>query len=168
MFSLEVQTHFDAAHRLPDYNGPCRRIHGHRWEVKARYFFNDPLQHGMVYDLVLLKNALHSIVATYDHQSLNDVMNITPTAELIAQTIWNRLRALPDPVHRQHLCAVSVYETPDTCVVYTETLADVVAALRGKLETTPLTIEKPSEVEQPTVSPDAPREADEETKNADQ
>jgi 6-pyruvoyltetrahydropterin/6-carboxytetrahydropterin synthase len=35
MYRLQVKTHFDAAHRLVDYNGKCNRLHGHRWDVEV-------------------------------------------------------------------------------------------------------------------------------------
>lgn len=115
MYKLTVIADFDAAHRLPEYNGPCRRVHGHRWVIKATYIFREVGRQGMACDLVALKRILSAEAATYDHQSLNSIMNCTPTAENIARVIYNRLSAQP---HGRSLHNVSVHETPDTCVEY--------------------------------------------------
>ena len=30
-YELTVKDHFDAAHALPGYDGPCQYLHGHTW-----------------------------------------------------------------------------------------------------------------------------------------
>jgi len=124
MFTLQVTADFDAAHRLPEYHGPCRRIHGHRWVIHARYRFSDKLNKGMCYDLVHLKGALRDAVSTYDHRYLNDIMTVIPTAENIARTIFTRLIDRVLSVHREHLYEIEVYETPDSSATYSKPLID--------------------------------------------
>ena len=49
---LNVEFKFCAAHRLPNYDGPCNRVHGHnyRFEVEIR---GEPDPHsGMILDFV--------------------------------------------------------------------------------------------------------------------
>ena len=33
MFEVVKEVTFDAAHYIPNYDGPCGRMHGHRWKV---------------------------------------------------------------------------------------------------------------------------------------
>lgn len=141
MYILKVNTHFDAAHRLPDYNGPCRHIHGHRWVIHATYRFDHNLTQGMCYDLVHLKRELHDVVSMYDHVSLNDLMAVTPTAENIARVIYNRLCARALPVHKEHLWAVKVNETPDCSAAYCPHLSDT-----GIVNSRPVAVEEPAKV----------------------
>lgn len=120
MYTLEVTSHFDAAHRLPEYNGPCRRLHGHRWLVKPQYEFAKLGQGGMAFDLNRLKQILKSVLQDYDHQGLNDILPCTPTAENLAKIIFKRLQAKSAG---EFLVAVTVDETPDTHCIYRETLS---------------------------------------------
>lgn len=115
MYFLEVEADFEAAHRLPEYNGPCRRTHGHSYIVQAQYRRSALDEHGIAIDLVVLKNLLRSAVAVYDHQSLNSVMPCVPTAENIARVIWLKLRELNYGID---LTQVVVKETRDTRVIY--------------------------------------------------
>jgi len=58
MYILKVEAGFEAAHRLPEYNGPCRRIHGHSYVVQATWQHVGPLVAGIAIDLVILKRML--------------------------------------------------------------------------------------------------------------
>src|SRR5512133_1252293 len=88
---LDVEFRFAAAHRLPRYDGPCSRVHGHNY----RFFVSvdgevDP-QSGMVADFGEIKRVVEEQVLTrVDHRSLNDVLE-NPTAENIARWIWEAL-----------------------------------------------------------------------------
>lgn len=115
MYLLKVEASFDAAHRLPDYNGPCRRIHGHHWVVQATYEQPDRLIQGLSIDLTVLRRLLREAVAIYDHQSLNQIMACIPTAENLARTIFNNLRSKD---FGQYLTQVAVEETRGAAVVY--------------------------------------------------
>ena len=35
MYELTISEEFEAAHRLPDYDGKCCRLHGHNWRVEV-------------------------------------------------------------------------------------------------------------------------------------
>lgn len=117
MYQLKVEASFDAAHRLPEYNGPCRRVHGHHWCIQATWEHTGVLVDGIAIDLVILKRLLRETVVMYDHQSLNQIMANVPTAENIAQAIFRRLRAKD---WGKMLTQVAVEETPGSCVVYRE------------------------------------------------
>ena len=115
MYLLEVETSFEAAHRLPNYNGPCRRLHGHTYIVHAMWAVDKLDKQGMAIDLVVLKQLLHDAVVGYDHQSLNVVMAGNPTAENLARSIFQRLQKR---TYGDNLVQVSVDETRGTRVTY--------------------------------------------------
>lgn len=115
MYLLKVEASFEAAHRLPEYNGPCRRMHGHHWVVQATYQALALGAQGMTIDLVILKKLLRAAVATYDHQSLNQIMTCTPTAENIARVIFSKLKSLE---FGKALTQVAVEESPGAVVIY--------------------------------------------------
>ncbi len=110
---LEVEFYFAAAHRLPRYDGPCRRLHGHNYRfVVALEGEVDPGS-GMIFDFGDLKKVVQEhVLARVDHRDLNDVLD-NPTAENIARWIWEALAPrLPG------LCEVRLHEIPDSCVSY--------------------------------------------------
>jgi len=117
MFLLKVESGFEAGHRLPDYNGPCRRSHGHSYVVQATWKVTGLGAGGMAIDLVILKKILRHVLSRFDHNNLNTVMNNTPTAENLARTIFLLLK---DEDHGGFLTQVAVEETRDTCVIYRE------------------------------------------------
>lgn len=117
MYSCKVEASFEAAHRLPDYQGPCRAIHGHHWVVQATWERKNLDNQGMAIDFVILKRLLRQAIVIYDHKSLNSVMNCTPTAENLARQTFDRLRAGD---FGSVLTQVSVEETPGNAVVYRE------------------------------------------------
>jgi 6-pyruvoyltetrahydropterin/6-carboxytetrahydropterin synthase len=110
---LDVEFHFAAAHRLPRYDGPCFRLHGHNY----RFFVGlegevDPAT-GMVADFGVVKERVQEhVLSRVDHQNLNDVLE-NPTAENIARWIWEVLEP-----RMEGLAEVRLYEIPDSCVTY--------------------------------------------------
>ena len=119
MYILKVEAGFEAAHRLSEYNGPCRRLHGHSYVVQATWKMAVLDAGGMAIDLVILKKLLRNVLSRFDHQSLNTVMTNVPTAENLAKVIFNYLR---DESYGGCLAQVAVEETRDTCVTYREEL----------------------------------------------
>lgn len=117
MYILKVESGFEAAHRLPTYNGPCRRIHGHSYVVQATWKVATLNVHGLAIDLVELKKLLRNAISRYDHQSLNTIMPITPSAENLAKVIFVSLRGAD---YGKQLTQVAVEETRGTCVIYRE------------------------------------------------
>ena len=110
---LDVEFYFAAAHRLPRYDGPCFRMHGHNY----RFFVGlegdvDP-RSGMIADFGVIKQAVQEhVLARVDHRNLNDVLE-NPTAENIARWIWEVLEP-----HLPGVVEVRLYEIPDSCVTY--------------------------------------------------
>jgi 6-pyruvoyltetrahydropterin/6-carboxytetrahydropterin synthase len=110
---LDVEFTFAAAHRLPRYEGPCFRLHGHNY----RFFVGlegevDP-RTGMIADFGdVKKSVVDHVLARVDHRDLNDLLD-NPTAENIARWIWEALEP-----HVPGLLEVRLHEIPDCCVTY--------------------------------------------------
>ena len=76
---------FDAAHSLPNSDGPCRRLHGHTYRVQV--VARGPVQpldgrpeEGMVVDFARIKDAFkRRIEIRCDHQFLNETVPVPRT-----------------------------------------------------------------------------------------
>lgn len=109
---LYLRRKIAAAHFLPDYEGPCRNLHGHTFLIEV--WLEGRLFHttGMLVDFRLVKRTID----TCDHCILNDVLPdlyLPPTAEHLAQYF---LHAIPYSVK------VRVWESDDA---YAEVNLDV-------------------------------------------
>lgn len=89
---IGLVSEFDAAHRLPGYEGKCARVHGHTYKVEV--VLEGPVDEnsGFVLDFFRLKEILNSSIEDLDHRYLNDVLP-NPTAEIIADHISSRLKS---------------------------------------------------------------------------
>jgi len=106
---LHTQAHFDAAHYLRGYEGNCRNVHGHRWEVKLQITGVKLDKCGMLWDFKNLKQVLQK----YDHQLLNDLVEfkiLNPTAENITKTILEELKNKNPGLE----FSIRVYESPES------------------------------------------------------
>jgi 6-pyruvoyltetrahydropterin/6-carboxytetrahydropterin synthase len=110
---LDVEFYFAAAHRLPRYEGPCFRLHGHNYKMFVAVEGGVDPKTGMIFDFGVLKQVVQEhVMSRVDHRNLNDVLD-NPTAENIARWVWETLEPrLPG------LCEVRLYEIPDCCVTY--------------------------------------------------
>jgi len=110
---LDVEFYFAAAHRLPRYEGPCFRLHGHNYKFFVTVEGEVDPRTGMIADFGTIKEVVgQEVLARADHRNLNDVLD-NPTAENIARWIWEVLAPrVPG------LCEVRLYEIPDCCVTY--------------------------------------------------
>lgn len=139
MMLLTKIFHFDMAHVLKDYDGPCRNIHGHSYELRVTVKgepINDPQspKNGMVMDLHDLKCLVNEqIVNRLDHAFVLSsamptdfleivqrdfekivVVNYQPTSENLILDMVHRLqKVLPQQVtlHR-----IMLQETPGSYV----------------------------------------------------
>ena len=131
MFSVTREITFCYGHRLLEYDGKCRHLHGHngRAVITLETARLDPL--GMVVDFSRLKRVVGGwIDETLDHRMLlhkDDpilpllkqrgelfyVMDENPTAENIAKLIFNHARAEGLPV-----VEVQLWETPTSSASY--------------------------------------------------
>jgi 6-pyruvoyltetrahydropterin/6-carboxytetrahydropterin synthase len=110
---LDVEFHFAAAHRLPRYEGPCFRMHGHNYRFLVALEGDVAPESGMVADFGKVQAIVQEhVLARADHRNLNDFLD-NPTAENIARWIWEVLEpVLPG------LCEVKLYEIPGCAVTY--------------------------------------------------
>lgn len=124
MFEIKVEEEFEAAHRIVDYPGKCNRLHGHNWKVEMKISGSSLDELGMLIDFKAAKAMLKEAVDSLDHRFLNELEPFSatnPTAENIARHIYHEIRR-----HQMfenaslHLAAVCVWESPRTCVTYTE------------------------------------------------
>jgi 6-pyruvoyltetrahydropterin/6-carboxytetrahydropterin synthase len=111
--SLEVEFHFAAAHRLPRYEGPCFRMHGHNYRFLVTLDGDVDPGTGMIADFGRVKEIVHEhVLARADHRTLNDFLE-NPTAENIARWAYETLAP-----HLPGLCEVRLFEIPGCCVTY--------------------------------------------------
>jgi 6-pyruvoyltetrahydropterin/6-carboxytetrahydropterin synthase len=110
---LDVEFTFAAAHRLPRYDGPCFRMHGHNYRMfVAMEGAVDP-RTGMVADFGRIQAIVQEhVLARVDHRTLNDILE-NPTAENIARWVYEVLAP-----HLPGLAEVRLYEIPGCCVTY--------------------------------------------------
>jgi len=90
-FDLDVDFEFAAAHRLPLYEGPCFRMHGHNYKLRVSLRGSPDPKTGMAMDFEEIKKVVvQHVVAVCDHQTLNDFIE-NPTAENVLKWAWDRL-----------------------------------------------------------------------------
>lgn len=121
MFELVVNGAFEAAHRLVDYPGKCNRLHGHSWTVEMSVKGNKLDKIGMVADFKVLKNLLMEVLDAMDHQYLNELpqfATINPTAEHIAQYIYEAVEKHDVFKSTVKLDYIKVWESPKAAVIY--------------------------------------------------
>lgn len=139
MYILKTKKSFDAAHFLAGYDGKCKNIHGHRWnveiEIKSETLAQEGQLRGMCVDFSTLKAELEEETEYFDHslivekgvlkektlEALNEeefnikIVEFRPTAENFAKYFYDRFKAKGYIVDR-----ATVYETPSNCAAYTE------------------------------------------------
>ena len=109
---------FCASHCLEGLRAdhPCRRIHGHNYQIIVELEKTELDDVGMVRDYRALSVIKEWFDTVWDHQHLNSIslMNgINPTAENIARVVYNQVRNyIPEVV------AVTVKETDKTAARY--------------------------------------------------
>ena len=110
---LDVEFAFAAAHRLPRYDGPCFRLHGHNYRFFVAVEGEVDPRSGMIADFGEIKRVVKErVLDRVDHQNLHDLLE-NPTAENIARWIWETLAP-----GLAGLSEVRLYEIPDSCVTY--------------------------------------------------
>ncbi len=118
MFELKSQMYFSAAHHLLNYEGDCENQHGHNWLVEA-FVQGDTLdKSNILVDYKVLKSGLKTVLDYLDHTDINELpefKNISPSSEIIAKFIYEKLKEKIGIVSK-----ISVWETPTSCASYSE------------------------------------------------
>lgn len=109
---ITTDFYFEAAHKLLNYNGPCKNLHGHSYRLGISV--SGPIKKdGMVIDFVTLnKIVTDNIISKLDHTYLNDIIE-QPTAENIVVWIWNKLSLIKFPIYE-----IKLWETANSHVTY--------------------------------------------------
>lgn len=133
MFRVTREIRFCYGHRLLNYDGKCKHLHGHNGKavIVLETPALDPL--GMVVDFSQIKEKVGAwIDQTLDHQMIlhrDDpalpfllkqgepvhVVDVNPTAENIAKLIFDRVKAQGFPVTE-----VTLWETESSFATYRE------------------------------------------------
>ena len=107
---------FEAAHYLPDYDGPCKRMHGHSYRLQVGMTGSINPKTGMVIDFSKLKKLVGEFVDFMDHECLNTIKSnafpaMMPTAEYMV--LWLSLK-LTSFLRQEEprLTFIRLYETP--------------------------------------------------------
>lgn len=133
MFRVSKYLDFCYGHRLLDYDGKCRYLHGHNGRVRVDLVGESLDGRGMLGDFGDIKSAMKTwIDSNLDHRMILHradpwvellrsrdeplfLMDENPTAENIARLIYREARRAGLPVER-----IKLWETPDSFAVYGE------------------------------------------------
>lgn len=118
MFEIKKQMTFSAAHHLLNYDGECENQHGHNWLVEAYVKGNNLDKSNILIDYKVLKKEMKKVLDLLDHKDINELKyfeNISPSSEILAKFIFNKLKeTIPN------ISKVSVWETSTSCATYYE------------------------------------------------
>ena len=123
MFELTINVNFEAAHYINNYSGKCSRLHGHNWKVEVNIYGNKLDELGMLIDFRDLKASVNEIILKLDHYCLNDIepfCRINPTAENIAQYIYEQLGDTQEFDQNVKLRSVKVWESLNSAAAYSQ------------------------------------------------
>ena len=113
MFTVSVETHFWASHRLALPDGSKEPLHHHNWAVTANVNSDKLNSMGLIMDFGQLKAMLDKTIAEFDNIPLDTIdyfQQNNSSAENVAKYIYEKLRTkLPKSVK---LRSVSVVEEP--------------------------------------------------------
>lgn len=85
MYQVRKRLEVAVSHKLKlPYESKCQNLHGHNLIIHIEVTANELTDYGMVFDFVHIKNLIHSKL---DHQNLNDILKVNPTAENLAYWI---------------------------------------------------------------------------------
>jgi 6-pyruvoyltetrahydropterin/6-carboxytetrahydropterin synthase len=131
MFRVTREFEFCFGHRLMDYPGKCRHIHGHNAKVCVTLESESLDRLGMVVDFVEMKRVLAGwLDETFDHtlllhrddplvQTLREAgekvlpLEVTPTTENLARLVFEYAKGRGLPV-----VEVTLWETPYSYATY--------------------------------------------------
>jgi len=131
MFTVSREIDFCYGHRLLNYDGKCRHLHGHNGRVTIAFNASGLDQRGMVLDFSEIKHVVGGwIDENLDHRMILDradpmvsafqnagepvyLMDVSPTAENIARLIFEVAAERGFPV-----VEVCLWETPHCCATY--------------------------------------------------
>ena len=120
MFELTIKSDMASAHFLRGYQGKCKDLHGHTWQVEVTIKSDRLDSIGMVADFAIIKKQLKEFLMALDHVCLNDLpyfKDVNPSTENIAKYIYQNFGQAIAPLKIKD---VRVWESETSCVVYYE------------------------------------------------
>ena len=132
MYRLNVTSFFAGAHKLDNYPGACKNLHGHNWKIRVQLTTQELDDLGMAIDFKIVKDRLNELIEKFDHQYLNDLEwfeNQNTTSENIARVIYHELQKSLDCFMPRKdrgidknikVSEVEVWESDMTSIVYCE------------------------------------------------
>jgi len=121
MFTISVERHFRASHRLILPDGSKEPVHSHNWAVTAVLSSEKLNNMGVVMDFRALKVMVDKTVADFDNKALESIgyfQRNNPSAENVAKYIYDKLRnELPEGVKLRN---IRVVEEPGCSVTFRE------------------------------------------------
>ncbi|MGH3871580.1 MAG: 6-carboxytetrahydropterin synthase QueD [Pseudonocardiaceae bacterium] len=116
MYRIGKRFSFDAAHILRGLpvGHKCARLHGHTYAVEIELSGRQLTAPGFVADFGDLAAFQSYLDENFDHRLLNDVLDVEPTSELLAEHFFGWCVAHLEPVVGGRFTAVRVSETPSS------------------------------------------------------
>jgi 6-pyruvoyltetrahydropterin/6-carboxytetrahydropterin synthase len=96
--TLKKEFLFEAAHKLPNHDGKCQRLHGHSWKMRVvvvgDHLHNCGPKQGMLTDYAEISAIVKPVVEMYlDHHYLNETLKLeNPTSECICIWLYEYLK----------------------------------------------------------------------------
>jgi 6-pyruvoyltetrahydropterin/6-carboxytetrahydropterin synthase len=129
MYRIQVKDHFAAAHKIGDYQGKCRRLHGHRWDIEIVLSGKELNQLNMLVDFVQIKNLMSQVTEHLDHYYINEQLDErNVTAEFLAKWSYDDIAEVmsESPEFKGiTLSRVTIWESPECCVKYSPEMRSV-------------------------------------------
>lgn len=120
MYEIAIKSDFASAHFLRGYDGPCKDLHGHTWQVEVAIDSDKLNAVGLVVDFRELKMKLRGFLQHIDHVNLNEILyfrNVNPSTENLAKYIYDEFGKAINPLTIKR---VTVWESDVTSVTYYE------------------------------------------------
>ncbi|MGH8904200.1 MAG: 6-carboxytetrahydropterin synthase QueD [Egibacteraceae bacterium] len=120
VFRIGKSFTFDAAHYLPGLREghKCARLHGHTYTVTVVLERHELMEPGFVTDFGDLAPLERYLDERLDHQYLNEVLDVAPTSELLAQHVAEWFLEHLQARVAGRLVSVRVSETPASWAEY--------------------------------------------------
>lgn len=115
MYELKTKHRIYGCHKLKSQGGKCTQWHGHQYEIVLSLKSKELDHKNMIIDTYDVEDIFNDFIKT-DHLNLNEFMDCEdPTMEYMSKFFYDAMKdKLPQ------LSSVTVYETPESFVIYTE------------------------------------------------
>ena len=113
MYYISKRLEIAGAHKLDlPYESKCSNLHGHNWIIKIYCKSEQLTNYGMIVDFKKIKEVISNAL---DHNNINNVIKVNPTAENISKWIFDEVNKVCE-VGKCY--KVSVQESEGNIAVY--------------------------------------------------